>query len=155
MARPFAIVSGSAATMIADACSFRAFASAGEISFAVLIGNESTLIPRVCAASCVCFSSMTCCGFTGTHIRAAMCIVGITSRNISNRLAASVSLKVVNPVMFPVGEDRLLVKPSAMGSPLTAATIGILPVAFISASVVVDVVDAIASGAASINSVAA
>jgi hypothetical protein len=44
----------SAATMIADACWSCANASAGEISFAVLIGNESSSIPTACAASFVC-----------------------------------------------------------------------------------------------------
>ena len=52
--RLFAPVSGSAATMIADACWSCANASAGEISFAVLIGNESSSIPTACAASFVC-----------------------------------------------------------------------------------------------------
>ena len=52
--RLFAPVSGSAATMIADACWSSANASAGEISFAVLIGNESSSIPTACAASFVC-----------------------------------------------------------------------------------------------------
>jgi hypothetical protein len=49
--RLFAPVSGSAATMIADACWSSANASAGEISFAVLIGNESSSIPTACAAA--------------------------------------------------------------------------------------------------------
>ena len=54
ISRLFAPVSGSAATMIADACWSCANASAGEISFAVLIGNESSSIPTACAASFVC-----------------------------------------------------------------------------------------------------
>jgi hypothetical protein len=40
--------------MIADACWSCANASAGEISFAVLIGNESSSIPTACAAFFVC-----------------------------------------------------------------------------------------------------
>jgi hypothetical protein len=63
-------------------------------------------------------------------------------------------VKVVKPVIFPVGCDRLLVKPRAMGSPLTAATIGMPPVAFTSARVVVEVVETMASGPASISSMA-
>ena len=83
-----------------------------------------------------------------------MSIDPIISRSISSRLEATVSLKVVKPVILPVGRDMLLVRPSAIGSPVTAETIGMIEVASRRARAVVDVVERMASGPSVTNSAA-
>src|SRR5262245_28065959 len=76
MTRPLAVVSGSAATMRADACWSRAVANAGAIWLDALNGNESSSIQKSRAAHFDCVSSTICWGFIGPHINAAVFILG-------------------------------------------------------------------------------
>ena len=71
---------------------------------------------------------------SGLKRTATRCVRGKVSLSSSSRFALSSGLKVLHPVIFPPGRDRLATKPKATGSPLVTMTIGIVVVAFLASA---------------------
>jgi hypothetical protein len=69
-------------------------------------------------------------GFCGLSNRKTGLILGTTSLSISNSLPPRSRAKLVVPVTFPPGLERLEIKPAPIGSAMPTMTIGIFVVAW-------------------------
>jgi hypothetical protein len=91
------------------------------------------LRPIARAAACISFNSNCDCGFLVFSITATGDTSGTISLSNSSRFPLKSGATMLKPVAFPPGRARLATRPAATGSPMMAMTIGIVPVAVLSA----------------------